>query len=315
MINKIQKRGLETVRSKGQRAFTLVELVTVIAIILILVGLLLPAIQHLREASRRTTCTSNQRNLGLAVLNFQTSRGHFPGHEVDYDYHLGFIYLLLPYLEQSPLFSEIDPKFSYNDDRNDNPARTIVPVLICPSDGVQFSPGERFGPTNYVGNAGVGFDVGGYNGVFAPGVTGLSPADLEDGMSNTAMISEALSSGEDYYLRWIFDSPRRFSPAEQDEFANYCRRNRIRSDSTDVFSRCATWMGPSLEQVHYNHFVEPGYPSCLNKNSVTLGSFPANSYHPGGVNVLFADGHTDFVANSIDLGVWRSLGSRNGIDR
>src|SRR5262249_36698480 len=152
-------------RRSGKRVFTLIELLVVIAIIATLIGLLVPAVQKVREAADRTKCQNNMRQLGLAVHNYVSARKRMPhmfspdtifgsgmGNSRDYG---SLHYFLLPYLEEEDLFNtgEASPP-------NCSAAvgSQIVPLFICPSDASLNSNLARgagnvpFGSTNYVGN-------------------------------------------------------------------------------------------------------------------------------------------------------------------
>jgi|GEM_PF-1120418 len=302
----------EAFSGKQVPGFTLVELLVVMVIVLIVVGLALPAVQAIREASRTVTCNNNLRQLGLAGHSFESAHRAFPRSSPNHK--LSILAHLLPYIEQESLFAGLDVTRTSWDVPNNGFRRVVVPAFLCPSDTAGLEP-ATFAPTNYVGNSGIGYQAAGFNGVFGPGLYGIRFSDIEDGASNTSMISESLVAGHDHYLRWIFRSPRFAGPGQLEAFAEYCRGNRYYAPDVDRESRCHCWMDPSNNVSHYNHVIEPGYPSCTNDGSVTAGCFPANSFHPGGVNAVFVDGHVEFVAASIDIRVWRSMGSRNSIDQ
>jgi prepilin-type N-terminal cleavage/methylation domain-containing protein/prepilin-type processing-associated H-X9-DG protein len=170
---------------RGSRsAFTLVELLVVIAIIGILVGMLLPAVQSVRSAARRTQCANNMRQIGLAVHNYHDSNGHFPttttGPEFSDGTCVGGFYswlaMILPQVEQQNLYDAIDFNVPLSDHcnyasssdyldysiapshRNAGPARTLINTFLCPSDpaGVVQSHenGEQLAPGNYAANVG-----------------------------------------------------------------------------------------------------------------------------------------------------------------
>jgi len=165
------------------RAFTLVELLVVIAIIGILVALLLPAIQAAREAARRAQCESNIKNVALAVLNYETSKKDLPkGMTFDpavaatvhvlNQFRANWIIEILPFLEDQALYDSFDFTKPINDNtapldtnRNYNARGTTIAVLLCPSDGnnqilyqgATAAHGRNWARTNYVANAGRGF--------------------------------------------------------------------------------------------------------------------------------------------------------------
>ncbi len=166
----------------GETGFTLVELLVVIAIIGILVALLLPAIQAAREAARRAQCQANLKNVALAVLNYESARKVLP-EGMTFDtagvsniqqipkYGPNWIIKVLPYLENQATYDAFDFTVGVNQpgngNRNINARGSIIPVLLCPSDGnnqVKFDGGSAFGDgwgrTNYAASAGRSFLFG-----------------------------------------------------------------------------------------------------------------------------------------------------------
>ena len=144
--------------NKQKRGFSLIELLVVIAIIAILIAMFLPAVQNVREAARRTKCSSNLIQLGLANQNFNTSNSHFPN-GWNSESGWGTISYLLPFIEQGNLYSKID--FSTFTDADENQAiiKERIPLLYCPSSGNNSSTFQLegldglvdVGRTHYVG--------------------------------------------------------------------------------------------------------------------------------------------------------------------
>ncbi len=131
-------------RSRGLRsqAFTLVELLVVLAIIAILIALLVPAVQYVRSVARNVNCRSNLRQLALASINYESSKGHFPPGSLHLDddfrtgQHSGFVYLL-PHLEQQNVYESYDFNLAWDQGTNANLANANIPVFRCPvSSGV-----------------------------------------------------------------------------------------------------------------------------------------------------------------------------------
>ena len=143
---------------KTRAGFTLVELMVVVAIIAVLIGLLLPAVQKVREAAARAKCSNNLRQIGLACLNFESSNGGLPraGEHIYIDPAGGFHKLqdlqsphvmILPYIEQTGISEQFDPRFRYNDTRapqNAIAAGAAPPIFFCPTNPLA---GDRVGCT------------------------------------------------------------------------------------------------------------------------------------------------------------------------
>ena len=144
-------------KSSSRIAFTLVELLVVIAIIGILIGMLLPAVQSIREAARRTQCMNNVRQLGIALLSHEEALGDFPPGRTDLHSWASY---LMPYLEQENVSDQIDLSKPWFDRANQVAVSTQIPTLICPSNpnsefvielpsAYGLGPGLRAGITDY----------------------------------------------------------------------------------------------------------------------------------------------------------------------
>lgn len=341
-------------RGRGRLSgFTLVELLVVIAIIGILVGLLLPAVQQVREAARRASCQNNLKQLGLAALHYESAHRRFPNGSDSREfpanpahphtfYRWSVLAHLTPWLEQSNAYNTLDltlplfapPGFNINP-QNITGASLLVPNFLCPSDiGVAISQGfgaSTLGPTNYAGCAGSGagggtpFQDEGANGTFYVN-SAVRTADFVDGMSNTMIFSEStLGTGDENtsnsqfvqkspqtVYRFIFTAPLSDALANAAGVWNVSNR------------RGFMWVNGEYRCTLYNHYYGPNSrtPDCLGvsfdpspaKRLAGYGWRAARSWHPGGVNAGMADGSIQFIAQDIDLALWRGWSTVDGAD-
>ena len=304
--------------SKRCRGFTMIELLVCLAIIAILLGLMIPAVSQAREVGRRVTCQNNLRQLTLATLNFESLHGRFPvgvSHKVE----------LLPFLEQTALHNQFAAQANGSDGGLPN---VLVEGFLCPSDPGHVSSdthfgGQQFG-SSYQGNAGNGVLGYGFNGLFAyeKGFSNFYPtrdirvADVVDGLSNTAAYSECLlPGGTPSRMSEIWVSPTQyFNSRDVVTLAADCdsipRDPAAFGYQTLGLPRGTPWHGGSLGIALYTHTLTPNRPSCTNKMEIVTGIYTASSMHPGGVNVAFADGHIQFISQSVDRNIWVEFGSR-----
>jgi prepilin-type N-terminal cleavage/methylation domain-containing protein/prepilin-type processing-associated H-X9-DG protein len=311
------------------RGFTLIELLVVIAIIGVLIALLLPAVQQAREAARRTQCTNNLKQIGLALHMYADTQGCFPPGNQGPIHQFSPLARVFPYLEQNALFAAFNFDLGLRAGGN-APVRpenltatqTVVTVFLCPSD-----PNNRrvldpqYRPANYVGTVGTGVpDSGNFLDPWPDGVCFVSSAvrlaDVTDGLSQTTVMSESLvGSGQNtaaggqgdirrQYLHLGTEQPPRTIPTP----ANCAMGSSFpwRGD------RNYGWAVGRLDTALYNHFLRPNdqQPDCYHTH--VRGWKAARSEHAGGVNVLLGDGHVQFVKDTVSLPIWRALATRSG---
>ncbi|HVW36337.1 MAG TPA: DUF1559 domain-containing protein [Pirellulales bacterium] len=302
------------VHAHRRPAFTLIELLVVIAIIGILIALLLPAVQAAREASRRSQCSNNLKQIGIGLQTYYDTCHHFPPSR--WGGTAGKVYsthpLLLPFIEQPNVYKLIDFTVLWSDPLNTQARATIVPTFLCPSDPQSQTPAGWAG-NNYHGCE--GSNLGMSNGVFYH-TSGTRTAEILDGLSNTAAFSERLKG--DWSNALVTPSSDMFkpgtNPANEDIAMNTCRALDVTNLAYQGWSNSgAPWLaGTPDDFVGYQHVAPPGDRGCHFPPGAS--SRPPNSAHPGGVNLLRCDGSGDFISQGIDILVWRALGSRAGFE-
>lgn len=313
--------------------FTLVELLVSMAIIGVLVALLLPAVQQAREVSRRTSCSNNLKQLGLALHMHHDAKRVLPyGYQIRLwpedptvpagHFRWSVLAELTPYLEQSNVYDALDLTYPLFGGPSSDPPFSVfppnraavaltVPLFLCPSDhGRPVQEGR--GPGNYVASAGSGANGGEANN--ADGTFYVNSqtrfADILDGLTNTAMMSEStLGTGGSPPVSGPID-PRRVYvslPNGVDVTLETCSQ-------TQQFNvqRGRSWADGAYPTGLYNHFLSPNdrTPDCIRHSNP--GWKAARSMHPGVVNMLLGDGGVRPVSETIDMNIWRALSTRAG---
>ena len=291
-----------------KRGFTLIELLVVMAVLAVLVALLLPAIQQTREAARQTTCRDHLHNIGVALHNYESGFKLFPPASTSDVEQGGWIgnpqgrhihswaSLLLPQIEQSPLYRSIDYNVSSMDPINLPVASTVIPLYRCPTftgrDHSAAPSYTRFAPNyairNYAAMAGtdVGHVYGQNTGLLDPDgaiypLSNTRMADIIDGTSGTILVAE---TREQEMSVWI-DGGVSYVVARPYDSGN---------PPTYAFDRSA---------INYQPYFE--YPDPHSE-------FGPSSQHPGGAFHLFGDAAVRFTSENIDHNVYAALSTRAG---
>ena len=318
--------------ARRRGAFTLIELLVVIAIIAILIGLLLPAVQKVREAAARLKCGNNLKQIGLAVHGYHDAHGGLPpqatyavgGSFSGYSVHAR----ILPYVEQGGLYARVDFAAGYA--AQADICKTKVPLYRCPSDpkeATRFDAGVEYYPTNYGFNIGtwLGLDretARGGDGAFGYNMTHPFAA-ITDGLSNTLCAADVKS-----FTPALLDggnpaapfAPPPVTPAEVVAYGgafdpDYCHTQwvtgrTLQSGLTTTFppnTRVPYTSGGVTYDVDFTSArVGPAAPR-QGYRAVT-----ARSFHAGGVNALMLDGSARFVADPVAQPAWRALGTSAG---
>ena len=317
-----------SIRAGFRFAFTLVELLVVIAIVAVLAALLLPAIQSTREASRRAACSSNLRQLGLAITNFHAAQRHLPpGRGGPPPKVFSPHAYLLPYMEEVALQGQINLSsapttlvisgVTYSGAANSAAASQAVAVLQCPSDPAAGRvPGLTFGGTNYMANAGSGAlnfgSIDGADGVFFL-TSSVAFQNITDGTSHTAAFSERTIGNNQTQTGATPDYPPLYI-LELGNGIDVSPATCASLGTGDWYSqRGAKWILGNYGNTLYNHYYAPNAASWDCMNMAQQKAFTAaRGNHAGGVNLLAVNGSVRFITDNIDLSVWRAWATRAG---
>ncbi|MFO0954840.1 MAG: DUF1559 domain-containing protein, partial [Isosphaeraceae bacterium] len=306
--------------SPRRRGFTLIELLVVIAIIAVLIALLLPAVQSAREAARRAHCINNLKQIGLAVHSYHDQVGALPGAYLVYNVtSFSALSMMLPQMEQSPLYNALNFSIKFDDPVNSTVLSADVNTFICPSD-LPNPIRARGAQTNYMADmgswivwqaaAGPNANLPGPNGVFF-GNSSTRFAQITDGLSNTGVFSErVMADGSNAIVSPasdVFFSPA--APTTIDDAVNLCNAVNI----NDLSNQFPLFMGaPWVNGQHvFQHVMPPNSRSC-GFFTALRAVMPPSSRHPGGVNLLMGDGSAKLIKNTVNVSVWRALGTISG---
>jgi prepilin-type N-terminal cleavage/methylation domain-containing protein/prepilin-type processing-associated H-X9-DG protein len=322
----------------NRTAFTLLELLVVVAIIGIVVAVLLPAVQGAREAARRVRCMNQLRQLGVAAHSHVNAKEEFPAGVNQWFFNSSVTFRgiplfvqLLPYLEQDDLFvnwHNDDPMLNASQGARSNTA-IVLPLLVCPSDEIAANPilyttrSWTYALTSYGGNGGTRsyfppssttdgvFHTTGQASEPVPYQTAVRPDDITDGLSHTLLFGERSHSDQNYKSfnaqGWgdLLDQWGWWAASTDRKMIGHVTMSAFVPINYQLPFSYANRMGQNPPADNYADFQN---------TYVDMRLCAYGSCHPGGANFCFADGSVQFLVSATDINLLRALSTRAKAD-
>jgi prepilin-type N-terminal cleavage/methylation domain-containing protein/prepilin-type processing-associated H-X9-DG protein len=298
--------------------FTLIELLVVIAIIAILIGLLLPAIQKVRESANRAKCQNNLKQIGLAAANYHDTNNGFPFATVGTVYtplSIGFTsyWLLLPYLEQQALYQAVSQEINSGSATSDpgSPTATPLSILVCPSDSGVPSPAVVQDPSNNTYWGVTSYRPNYSSADLAAFVFTQDGVVIDNGYYNPPVQITAITDGTSNTI--LFGEFSNFDPTWPQYASSISLPNSPMSLQASVWSTTYN-IEPIASGYYPLNSLLPPFPPTNTFYAIYSRMHTYGSGHPQGANFVFCDGSVHFLSNAINnnAGLLQALCTRAG---
>jgi type II secretory pathway pseudopilin PulG len=284
----------------------MIELLVILALLGFLIALLLPAVQKVRDAAQRTQSMNNLKQIGLAALNYEAANKLFPSGNDRGNFSAAAY--LLPYIEELNVFRQVNFKLTVDDKDNAGARRTRISIFESPLDP-QVQVRNKWGPTNYLFNAGSGYSLKDNDGVCFQD-SRIRLADIPDGTSNTLLAGETLKGDGG---QKAIDVHRQHVQLAKDALKGLKKESGVadwKSGDHIAGDRCASWMDGRFLQGTFTgtRLLNDERPDvdCGGAGGLSgLRSLGRRSL------VAFSDGHVVDLGSNISLDAWRILTCRN----
>jgi prepilin-type N-terminal cleavage/methylation domain-containing protein len=314
---------------KNRQAFTLVELLVVIAIIGVLIGLLLPAVQSARESARRNACQNNLKQIGLGLHNYADQNlkkgdNAFPlisrakpdgSNYTSVRADFGWLAQILSGIEEAAILRSLDlskPTTNTSTSNNGNLVKLRLPLAMCPSN-TDATDRNSSAVAHYRANGGVYDNGGGRNAIWSSAddnggfsfMKEVRFSDFTDGTSKTVMVAESRQvpdvDADNYTCRWAFGELWQMASIGAGTLSNGVWTG-IRANNPRI---------KITSQLSASHMHTTNALATLGTNFTHLYWGPSSFHAGGGVGHLFADGHVEFISPEIDGSTYQCLNTRN----
>jgi prepilin-type N-terminal cleavage/methylation domain-containing protein/prepilin-type processing-associated H-X9-DG protein len=311
-----------------RHGFTLIELLVVIAIIAILIGLLLPAVQKVRESAAYLQCKNNLKQIGLACHSYHDANGSFPSGHIElkdvagnYQYYMGWGINLLPYVEQQNLYNQYNNAIPNQAPGNQGFCKSSVPVYTCPIDprANQIIAPETIAPDGGGNNGSILYMAGSYRCM--TGIGDIATTDTYGGFWNEVQTARSANpNGRGAFhgdgasgmaperLTTITDGTSNTILFGEHHTRTHFSRGPFWADSFNLYSKGATWNSANITAA----VMQADYDACQKVVNANYCKYGWGSLHTAGINFVFGDGSVRGLPKTIDYRVFMALSTVAG---